>query len=72
MEYEAEYYQRCQRCGIMADDWLCWAHMDEYDAQLAAEAKTPQWTARTTELHDQFMDAELRKAEAAARRSGRF
>ena len=38
---EDESMQRCQRCGTLAWDWLCWPHYEEWQ-ELAEREETEQ------------------------------
>ena len=64
--------QRCQRCGALAWDWLCWDHWEQYCAEAEKAEAERDAEARWADAHDQFMDRELLKAEADQRRSGWF
>jgi hypothetical protein len=67
-----EEMQRCQRCGVLAWDWLCWDHWEQYCAEAEKAEAERDAELRHAEAYDRFMDAQDRKAEASARRQGWF
>ena len=65
-----EELQRCQRCGTPSDDWLCWPHLEAYEAEAAyAEAEAE---ARVAEARNRYLDEQLVKAERRLERAGWF
>jgi hypothetical protein len=65
-----EGMQRCQRCGAMAWDWLCWTHWEEYCAEAEKAEAEAEAEARFAEVRDRLLDAELVKAERRLSRKG--
>lgn len=65
-----EGMQRCQRCGTLAWDWLCWPHWEQYCAEAEEAEREAEAEARHAEALDRFLDGELVKAEGQLQREG--
>jgi hypothetical protein len=67
-----EELQRCQRCGTPSDDWLCWPHLEAYEAEAEAAYAEAEAEARVAEARDRYLDEQLVKAERRLERAGWF
>lgn len=64
--------QRCQRCGAMAWEWLCWTHYEQWQAEAEAAERKAEAAERWAETRDRMADEQLDKMTARLERSGRF